>query len=696
MDYQKLRILFGIFLVIAAILLSVSLPLVANAANNHYSSPAGMTKVPLQNLVSNSFGPKHSTHSGSSPFSISPVNLYRNEPAPMGLTDFGYSTAGGAYKYNSTSFLGTFDLQNLYTYNSSQHNNASAVQLNLMLNFTYGGASYTYWVQDVAALYTVSGGQTAYITMIDNVWNFSGSTSIYSSSLSGNGSVQSNTFYYAYASNGLQGNNVTLHAPVKIQLKEVSTTSPSGAPEVKMMYNDGYGWVTYDNIVFKFATSPTSYSGFVVSGYSYNKLGTYYDAEMIIGGPGGGTSTKFMSGSFNITLQYWNGQNYQYVPSAWDFGSDTAETISNAASSFYHSSGNVTVGSAFVPGSDTLGQVYSPSEVSDVNVSLPFSSGTMNINGIQYNFTNHGVNLTLFPGEYNISIYPSNGSKPLVGSFTIAAGETLQLDQNTFEKKYNVNVTENGLPPGTSWSVALANGTVYNTTTSQIMLFLANGTYTISPGTSGSYIYSGAPINLTVLGSNISVTANFSETFDVNFSQSGLNGIEWFVNLSGTIKYSLAGNITFSIVNGTYNYTILPIDGYHANPSYGMVTVNGSSPDINIIFSPVLYRVSINESGLPTGFDWSLFVNGNWHNSTNSSVVLELSNGTYDYSASAGGGSYTLSGSNYTFTVNGSNVTVHVLFKNHFNSGINLEYKLVFLALIAAISIMGAIALRRR
>ncbi len=690
----KFRNFLGITLVIIAFVISAFSPLLFN--NSAQTS---------DHSVVHDYLPRVPAHSGAMPFQVSPTALYSNEPAPMGISDFGYSTVGGAYKYNTTSFLGTFQLNSLSTYNSSTGNTGSSVQLNLMLNFSFSGQSYTYWVQKVAALSPGSSASGEYVTFIDNVWNFSSSSSsqVYSSTLSGNGTVQSvnnngqiQSLYYSYASSTLPGNNVSLNTPVRIQMKEVSTLAPGGTPEAVMMYNDGYGWVTYDNIMFKFAKGTSSDSGFVVSGYSYNKLGTYYDAELIVGGPGGGSSTQFQSGSFNMSLQYWNGHNYQFIPNAWNFGSDTAETLSNALSVYLYSVSNTLLGSSFSTGSGTLGELYFSSLLGNMNVSIPFSSGVAYINNAQYNFSNYALNLTLYPGLYNLSIIPNGGSKPLQGSFYIAAGEALQLNQTSFEQKYSVNVTETGLAAGTSWTISFSNGTEFNSTSSQIVVYLTNGTYTILPVAPPGYAYGGAPINVTVHGSNQTVIANFSKLYQLYFRESGLNGIEWFVNLSGNIGYNLGSTIVFNVTNGSYNYDIQSINGYFSTPSSGTVTINGSSHNVNITFSPILYEVVLKEKGLPKSYNWSVFVDGAWHNSSNGTVDLYLPNGSYAFTAQSQNGAYSDSANNSTIVVNGSNETVQFSFVNVYNKGLNLQYKFIYLVFLGSVSVAGSLALRRR
>ncbi len=164
--------------------------------------------------------------------------------------------------------------------------------------------------------------------------------------------------------------------------------------------------MTYDSPVFIFATNVTSDQSFVVDGYNYEPDGySFYDAELILGGPGDGSSTVDMSSNIQLGIEYWNGHNYQEITNAFNYGSDTAETISNVTSTAEYYTSNGTIFENVTAGDGSLSQVYSSADISLLNISTPFSSGSISVNGTEYSFVKHEVNLTLAPGEYNLSIY---------------------------------------------------------------------------------------------------------------------------------------------------------------------------------------------------------------------------------------------------------------------------------------------------
>ncbi|MEM3852315.1 MAG: thermopsin, partial [Methanomassiliicoccales archaeon] len=463
-----------IVVIVFTLMLAASPFASASAARGHIGSNAAYRGETLM--------PSHINSAHFSASQINPYLGYSKEPAPMGVADYGIGADGRPYEYHTNSFLGVINISSLSSYNSSLPSGLATsmtFQLNVVLTFSYTGTTYVYWIQNVVQLDT----SFNYFSFIDNVWNLSSpGASIYNSTLSGNGSVSSSSgtgFYYDWAS-ALPGNNVTLSYPAVVKLAVFSSTSPKG-PEVTFKYNDGTGWQTYDNVYFIFAPKPTSDSGFVVDGYNYNPYGTYFDAELIMGGPGGGTSTNDTQSQLQLQLEYWNGNNYQLVPSAFNFGSDTAETIGNVDSYESYNPSNGALSTSILAGTDTLSQIYNQSEISFLNVTASFTfqgniSGTLFVNGTPYNFTGGDINLTLAPGTYTLKLYSGGILYWTDSSVKLEAGHTLKLNSG-----YSVTFYESSLPSGEQWSITLQNQTgvssTLNSTTGSIIFVVPTGNY---------------------------------------------------------------------------------------------------------------------------------------------------------------------------------------------------------------------------
>lgn len=122
-------------------------------------------------------------------------------------------------------------------------------------------------------------------------------------------------------------------------------------------------------------------------------------------------------------------------------------------------------------------------------------------------------------------------------------------------------------------------------------------------------------------------------TRSVDFHEAGLPvSTQWSIELGGVVRSSSDELIQFAEPNGSYPYFVGPEPGYSANPSAGTIRVDGTNVSIEIAFNltvePV-YRVLVQESGLPTGTHWSVLLQGVENSSTSSTVGFWAKNGTY-------------------------------------------------------------------
>ncbi len=160
--------------------------------------------------------------------------------------------------------------------------------------------------------------------------------------------------------------------------------------------------------------------------------------------------------------------------------------------------------------------------------------------------------------------------------------------------------------------------------------------------------------------------------YKVDFQEQGLtNGATWSITTHSTTKSGTVandtGSLSFSLGNGTYNYSAGAVAGFFG-PAKTNYAVNGGPVFIRVIFHQVLYPVTFNATGLSTYQTW-------WVNVTNASegiqenlssytplgALFSLGNGTYNYSSGMIG-LYLASPPTGTFTVNGAAVSVIVNF----------------------------------
>jgi len=461
---------------------------------------------------------------------------YSAEPAPMGLADYGIGPSG-AYEYSTNSSLGSATILSLSTRNSTG-SPWMTFQLNVNLQFDNGGKVYVYWVQDVANLDTA----TNEVYFENNIWNSSAPTgSMEAGAVSGDGKVLptgKQYFYAAVANPSLTGNFVDLAYPASLSLRVNSSVSASGQPTVTFEYNDGYGWEEYDSVAFVSVHDLTAMSGFVVDGYNYNPAGLYYDSELILGGPGGGSQTTDVQSNVELQLEYWNGHNYQLITNAYNFGSDTAEGIQSALSQWYYYPSQGGIIAEIQTGAGTLGKLWDRSGVGIVDLKTSLASGTLEVTNSsdvgaasgRYPFTGGEVTVTLEPGAYNIQVY-SGTSLSTSGKYTLSAGQLLELR------------TPLGIVPLTLSYAVVGGGSGYSPPT---LTYTSNGALETAPLGTSPTVYdldSGSTwtVSTQLAGSSATERWQASQSTAGTAASASTVSITYYHQYLETLSYSVAG-----------------------------------------------------------------------------------------------------------------------------------------------------------
>ena len=374
-----------------------------------------------------------------------------------------------------------------------------------------------------------------------------------------------------------------------------------------------------------------------------------------------GTTVSFLvtNGSYNFIFSNKAG----YIPTPWYSGKATIQGAS------------VTLLVTFVSPTTAIYYVY----FSETGLAAG-TSWAVTFDGITQSSTSTAIPFSVQNGTYQFTVQPVTGYtiSPTSGSVTVSGASTSKGISFTpvTGKLYTITFAESGLPASTIWSVAL-NGTAQSSSGS-ISFNVANGTYqfTIQPIAGFNAIPSSGVI--TVTGSSksqaISFVSSSVSTYTVTFTESGLaSGISWSVTLNGTTHSSTSGTIQFTVVNGTYQFTVQPVTGYTISPTSGSVTVSGANQGVQITFTATklqTYSVTFSETGLPSGSTWFVNLsNGQSLNSTGASITVQLQNGSYNYvigtadnDYSAKGGSVTVSGASQTVAIAFSQVDYTVTF----------------------------------
>jgi len=152
---------------------------------------------------------------------------------------------------------------------------------------------------------------------------------------------------------------------------------------------------------------------------------------------------------------------------------------------------------------------------------------------------------------------------------------------------------------------------------------------------------------LVVFGKQVTQTRSSVTSYTLAFDENGKpSSSEWQVSLNTLTQSSAASNISYTVVNGTYNYSITSSVGYSTT---GSVRVNGSNVSVTITF-PAVYVVTVKETGLPAGVYWSFYVDGIAYNTSGNSLQIDLVSGNFSVSASG-----QTTGRSYSYAIQTSN-----------------------------------------
>jgi hypothetical protein len=195
------------------------------------------------------------------------------------------------------------------------------------------------------------------------------------------------------------------------------------------------------------------------------------------------------------------------------------------------------------------------------------------------------VSANLANGTYSFTVASANKTwAPAYMSPFVVNGTPVPVPVTFTEVTYAVTFTENGLPLDTLWNVTIGSVT-RNSTTSTIILFEPNGSYSYTVATADKEDAS-AGGSFRVNGTVVSATVTFTVVkYAITFTETGLpSGTTWYVNITGGQSHSSTGNtIRFLEPNGTYVYTVGGVPDWTSPMETGTVTVNGAAVSVPTI-----------------------------------------------------------------------------------------------------------------
>jgi thermopsin len=283
-----------------------------------------------------------------------PHLIVRAAPAPTGIADYGLTSDSGTLL---ASTVAARQITAQVTINDITASNPSVVppsnshlvtlQMNLLLRVNSTKGMQVYWVQNIAFLYTETGylgPNSHYLNFNNEIDNFSArSSGLDNSTISGTAGWVFPGPPSHYASGSPNGNYFSF--PLAFSFYTNESVVPGGV-RIMMGFDISKGARDsgfYDTVFIKIAN--VTGAALVVDGRSLNPIGTYYDAELVFGGPPGGYSTTFASMNSTLALIYTLADGAVTRPhSVWEFGSDTGEVATNLQTNLVNGKLVVTVG----------------------------------------------------------------------------------------------------------------------------------------------------------------------------------------------------------------------------------------------------------------------------------------------------------------------------------------------------------------
>jgi len=359
---------------------------------------------------------------------------------------------------------------------------------------------------------------------------------------------------------------------------------------------------------------------------------------------------------------------------SYDAGSDWSVINGNATPFAFTgislSNGNVYVstqgeGVIYAP----LGSIL-PHKVTFTESGLPPNTKwSVVLDGMTESSTTYNISFDLPNGMYAYSITTVNNKyAPTQPTGSINVNSTnLNISISFHLVTYEIMFAENGLPQGTPWYVTL-NGIRHNSTTNTIEFTEPNGSYAyaietpISDGNGTRYVASQSMGTVTVIGAKTDVNVSYTTQYYLSVIANPSNGgavspsSGWYDAGSNiTIDATPNGNFEFFSWLGTGNGSY---SGFNNSSS---ITING--PVKEWAFFRELYKITFVEKGLPPGTSWIVISNGQVYNTTNDSIALQLSNGSYELTILTTNKEYSVQGGSLiSLTVNGTDMEISITF----------------------------------
>ncbi|EQD42388.1 thermopsin precursor related protein, partial [mine drainage metagenome] len=192
---------------------------------------------------------------------------------------------------------------------------------------------------------------------------------------------------------------------------------------------------------------------------------------------------------------------------------------------------------------------------------------------------------------------------------------------------------ETGLPQGTNWSVEVNAARLFSDGSPSIRVTLLASITPVNITPVPGFVPSFYHQSVDPTGPDQSLNISWHPfLLNTSFEEIGLpSGKAWAVDFAGTVNRTSGTVLDFEAPNGTYAFSVTAPVGYQANVTAGTIQLQNRSQNRSVAFSPILYDLTFEEAGLPSGQAWSVEVGGSNETSTSATASFQVPNGTLSY-----------------------------------------------------------------
>lgn len=198
-------------------------------------------------------------------------------------------------------------------------------------------------------------------------------------------------------------------------------------------------------------------------------------------------------------------------------------------------------------------------------------------------------------------------------------------------------INETGLPANQSgavnWSVTVNQHLYSSGGAKSILLTLPESPSSVNVTPKAGFVPAFYNRSVDPNGPNLNLTVPWHPfLLNASFDEIGLpQGKTWAVDFAGTVNRTAGTTLDFEAQNGSYAFSVTAPAGFQPNVAAGSVHLQGHDEVQRITFSPILYALTFEEAGLPTGETWAVEAHGLNQTSNTTIISFQVPDGNLSY-----------------------------------------------------------------